>query len=116
MSTEEVRVELGELIHENITDRLPVDPSRLEVGAQVDVAIDAVLAAGYRKPRTITTAEELSALPKRTVIRDLDGDVLVADPLTDGEMFFRQIDETYPLTAGAVVLPATVLYQPEASK
>jgi len=77
---------------------------------------DAILAAGYRKPRTITTAKELNALPKRTVIRDLDGDVLVADPLTDWEMFFQQIDETYHLTAGAVVLPATVLYEPEPTK
>lgn len=29
---------------------------------------DSILAAGYRKPRTITTAEELDALPNGTVV------------------------------------------------
>ena len=29
---------------------------------------DALLAAGYSKPRTITTVEELDALPENTVI------------------------------------------------
>ena len=29
---------------------------------------DALLAAGYRKPRTITTAEELDALPRGAVV------------------------------------------------
>lgn len=37
-----------------------------------DVA-DAILAAGYRKPRTITTAEELDALPLGSVILDQVG-------------------------------------------
>ena len=30
---------------------------------------DAILAAGYRKPRTVTTKEELDALPSETIIR-----------------------------------------------
>jgi sugar phosphate isomerase/epimerase len=40
-----------------------------------DKAADAVLAAGYRKRRTITTAEELDALPNYSVLLDGDSDV-----------------------------------------
>jgi len=36
---------------------------------------DAILAAGYSKPRTITTAEELDALPDGSAILDRHGDV-----------------------------------------
>ena len=36
---------------------------------------DAVLAAGYRKPRQVTTIEELETLPRKSVILDVDGDV-----------------------------------------
>jgi len=39
-----------------------------------DVA-DAVLAAGYRKPREVNTIEELEALPDLAVIFDKFGDV-----------------------------------------
>lgn len=35
----------------------------------------AILAAGYRKPYTITTASELDALPDESVVRDFSGDV-----------------------------------------
>lgn len=34
---------------------------------------DAILAAGYRKPRTITTAKELDALPDHSVILSRQG-------------------------------------------
>lgn len=34
------------------------------------VAANGILAAGYRKPRTITTAEELDALPVETIIME----------------------------------------------
>lgn len=37
---------------------------------------DALLAAGYRRPRTITTTQELDALPFESVIRDREGHVL----------------------------------------
>ena len=35
---------------------------------------DALLAAGYRKPRTITTPEELDALPVGSIILDVEND------------------------------------------
>jgi len=81
-----------------------------------DVA-DTILAAGYRRPRTVTTVEELDALPKGAVVMGADGyvarrfpggwRVLVVEPasspwLTD--------------TLEDVDLPATVLHEPEATK
>ena len=36
---------------------------------------DAILAAGYRKPRQVTTVEELDALPNGTVVMDCHGEV-----------------------------------------
>lgn len=78
---------------------------------------DSILRAGYTKPRTITTAEELDALPERSVVMGADGyvarrfpggwRVLVVEPasspwLTD--------------TLEDVDLPATVLHEPEAAK
>jgi len=36
--------------------------------AAVDATVDAILAAGYRKPRTITTAEEIQDLPALTIV------------------------------------------------
>jgi hypothetical protein len=49
-----------------------------EYGAYVDEVeaphlADAILAAGYSKPRTITTATELDALRRFTVIRSAEG-------------------------------------------
>ena len=38
-----------------------------------DKAAEAILAAGYRKPRTVTTVEELDALPLGSVILDQVG-------------------------------------------
>jgi hypothetical protein len=60
------RGELAELIASNL-DRLF---GKREFGpAQQDIDLaDSLLAAGYRKPRTITTAEELDALPVGSVV------------------------------------------------
>lgn len=40
----------------------------LILGKTAPRAADAILAAGYRKPRTVTTDEELDALPEGTVV------------------------------------------------
>lgn len=82
---------------------------------------DAILAAGYRKARTITTAEEANDLPDRSAI------------LTPGQIIFRKWEDYYgdgkhawERELGQVVpaellsddghFPATVLHEPEASK
>jgi hypothetical protein len=70
------------------------------------------------KPRTITTAEELDALPVESVVRSDMGNVYVKDYDLDDP------SAIWWVTAGAVSefpsisisLPATVLYEPEAAK
>ena len=79
---------------------------------------DAILAAGYRKPRTITTVEELDALPMGAAILDTlravwvnDGDTVAPwASLGEGNL------EGGPIWVSAedIALPATVLYAPEA--
>ncbi|MGJ5667776.1 hypothetical protein QLG13_07895 [Rhodococcus aetherivorans] len=75
---------------------------------------DAILASGYRKPRTITTVEEALALPEGSVIRSSkDGYVFeMTEPsygrpqgIGPGDDLTTHIDEWY--------LPATVLWMPE---
>jgi len=77
---------------------------------------DAVLAAGYRKPRTITTMEELNALPVGSVFRDPDGSVgELADGYTgDVPRVILWCGIDHPDTPDpSLNLPATVLYTPE---
>ena len=71
----------------------------------VVAAADAILAAGYRKPRTITTVEELDALPERSVVRDATTDVLER---LGGRWYCGDFPGLAP------TLPATVLWEPEA--
>lgn len=104
-NTEEIRVELGELLHQNITDSLPVDPTKREIGAQVDTAIDILLAAGYRKPQQVTTVRELHALPNESVIRTDKGFVFEKD----GHWWAEPGSRDKSLAAD-IDLPATVLH------
>lgn len=71
-------------------------------------AADVILAAGYRRPRTITTVEELEALPDLSVILDVDRDV----SQLRGRSWcgYEMADLTHPMMAKC--LPATVLYEP----
>jgi hypothetical protein len=73
-------------------------------------AADAILAAGYQRPRTITTVEELDEMPAWSVVR--------SDTATIWEKFNDFWAET--LTIGRhpsdhISLPAKVLYEPEVS-
>lgn len=65
------RDELADLIAAAVEDHIynagDVPPSLTPMVASA--AADAVLAAGYRKPRTVTTVEELDALVGGTIIR-----------------------------------------------
>jgi len=85
----------------------------------IDYAVDVLLAAGYTKPRTISTMEELNDLAEGTVIRTAGtrsepGRVAVcstkysalqSDWTIPGEDFVVDSDELDDL-------PATVLYEP----
>lgn len=75
---------------------------------------EAILAAGYRKHRTVTTPEELDALPANSAILDHEG----APWLSDGDQTepWASVCEN-PLggpiwkDSGDITLPATVLYE-----
>ena len=72
---------------------------------------DGLIAAGWTKPRIITTAEELDALPQWSAILDGVGDV--AQKL-NGRWHFP---ETAPMGASKVLkygASVTVLYEPTA--
>lgn len=78
-----------------------------------------IVAEGYRKPRTITTREELEALPRGTVIRDAFPSTLELGSYT--ESVSPKWWDTMPndgwskdngYTFDAIDLPATVLHIP----
>lgn len=82
---------------------------------------DAILAAGYRRPRTITTAEELGALPNGSLL--LSGDRIrmysgAVWRVKSGGMIERvgkELDGVTPFRYFVDPLPATVLHEPEAT-
>lgn len=65
------RDELGKLLF-----TLPVSDRAADTAPEImracDEAADAILDAGYRKPRTITTAAELEALPFGSAVQTSD--------------------------------------------
>lgn len=87
-----------------------------------DHIADAILAAGYRKPRTITTAEEIRNLPALTVVIYDDmatGGLLQAYVVPDdGTVMFKHCEEFHLMTFGGdyidatdMPLPLTVVYE-----
>jgi len=74
-----------------------------DTGPLREKVADAVLAAGYRKLRTITTVEELEALPEDSIIRE--GESVVATRI--GNSWW------YPTGPFEPNLPVTVLHNPE---
>jgi len=71
---------------------------------------DDLLAAGYKKPRTVTTVEELDALPSDAVIRSVYGGVFVKDGGWWAETGTRDKSLSADLDR-----PATVLHEGSAS-
>ncbi|MCK8674113.1 hypothetical protein M1M07_23755 [Rhodococcus sp. HM1] len=74
---------------------------------------DAILAAGYRKPRMISTEVEALALPEGAVIRSLSGDVFEMHEPEYGKPYGYGIAEESGTFIDGWHLPATVLYTPE---
>lgn len=83
---------------------------QLMLGRTTTKAVERILAAGYRKPRPVNTAEELEALPDGSVVRDSSGDV--AEKRGGVWCAF----ETAPMTNHrlAKYTPIIVLHEPEA--
>lgn len=70
---------------------------------------DGLIAAGYRKPRTITTVEELDALPVGSVIRIQQE--MNLEKFSDG-WYTTALTENFQQFP--IWLPATVLHEPAA--
>ena len=111
MSDTEARDQLAQIIEEHYYDGSSGWISYEECQEAEEQMADAILAAGWRPPaRTVTTEEELDALPEGTVVRDHDGAVAENWDCTwfstDG---YRYLHETS-------AFPATVLYEPKESE
>lgn len=78
-----------------------------------EIIAASILAAGYSKPRTITTAEELDALPVGSVILSNGGE---DSAQKDDEGYWYLWGGDIGLVSEEIMLPATVLYTPEESK
>ena len=87
---------------------------QLILGRTTTKAVERILAAGYRKPRTITTVEELDDLGRNSAILAGNGTVWVNDG--DSEEPWACVTEDFyggPLWANGdgIHLPVTVLHK-----
>lgn len=93
-----------------------VELTTLILGKTATRAAESILAAGYRKPRTITTAEELDGLANGSVVlsdiyKPHRGRAISFQRWEDGEWHRgARSGSTHPDN----ILPATVLYEPNA--
>ena len=85
--------------------------ARIIASNHTSAAVDAILAAGYRKPRQVTTVEEMQALPMGSVIRLDDRGYVYARHYSDS--VFPEDDWVSPLhhVFDEDWLPATVLHE-----
>ena len=76
-----------------------------------DDAAEAILDAGWRPPaRTVTTVEELDALPVGSIVRDVERSAL--DEKWDDNMW-AEVAYEYTFSSSIIHTPAIVLYEPE---
>jgi len=80
-----------------------------DMSTVLDRTADAILAAGYRKPRTITTREELQALIEGAVIIDSAGDVAELR----GGYWCGYETAAMSVHRQGKYLPATVIHEPQ---
>ena len=107
------RCELARAISDAADGFRNLPPGRTPT-AQDITAAEAILAAGYRKPRTVTRVEELDALPEWSVVRSEQATIwekLGGDPTGS---FWAETLTTREHPSGHIALPATVLWEPEA--
>jgi hypothetical protein len=94
---------------------------QLILGRTTTKAVERILAAGYRKPRTVTTVEELDALPVGSVIRTGGYGGQYAPRIAEKngkteDLSYWQVagpDDIDVTSDELDDLPATVLYAPE---
>lgn len=83
----------------------------LEVSDYMVVLADAILAAGYRKPRTVTTVEELDALPDAVLVLTEQGGYWESIKRMDGRNWWHEPGNTNVSPSEDLTLPATVLHE-----
>ncbi len=98
--------ELVQSIHDRQEQRREL--FQLILGRTTTKAVERILAAGYRKLRTITTVEELDALPDMTVVRSKAG--TIANIVGDRAYVFG-FEGSAPRVS--LALPATILHEGE---
>ena len=75
-----------------------------------DDAADEIIRAGWRPPaRTVTTVEELDALPVGSIVRDVERAAL--DEKWDDNMW-AEVAYEYTFSSSLIHTPAIVLYEP----
>jgi hypothetical protein len=83
---------------------------QLMLGRATTKAVERILDAGYRKPRTINSADELLSLPESSVVLDYEGDV----SQKRGGLWCGY--ETAPINSNKLARmagPVTVLWEPQ---
>lgn len=83
---------------------------QLMLGRTTTKAVERILAAGYTKPKRVTTVAELDALPMESVVKSAEGNVW--ESLVGG--WFETCSRACHV-ASDIALPATVLYSPMVS-
>lgn len=83
-------------------------------GLDYAAVADLILKSGYRKPRTITTVEEIDALPVGSVVLDRDGAALQLTAWL-GWVASNGTTNIAAEELRADCFPAVVLYTPEVS-
>ncbi|AYN57838.1 hypothetical protein HOU49_gp50 [Arthrobacter phage Eileen] len=76
-------------------------------------ASEAILAAGYRKPRTIITATELDALPEGTIVKT-EYRFYQVEASRHGIAWWVIFNEQHYFRSADIELPVTVVHEPEA--
>lgn len=95
----------------NARDELMADIRAIDGPALLggDVLADGLLAAGYHKPRTISSRDELDSLPAGSIVLDDNGD---AELKVNTPQSWLELRADGALE-DSVNLPATVLWEPQ---
>ncbi|WP_285240084.1 hypothetical protein [Pseudarthrobacter sp. MEB009] len=107
----DARDELQSLIEDAVESAIynSADAPPSLTGIVASHATDAVLAAGYSKPRTISTVEELDALPEGSIILDGEPDALLKTSMGNWRSL---MDPESSYGSKYIILPATVIHEP----
>lgn len=105
------RDELATIVHKRICEDSLSDC--LEDGGYCVKASSEILAAGYSKPRTITTVEDLDALGVGAVVRSYICNVYIKDYdlYNPADSFWVAGGSVSEYQSNRIMFPATVLYE-----